>query len=62
MLFITLAKWKGKATKEGIAKADKLFAKMAEEGAKVKANYWTLGRYDSVVIVEGKDEKAGTRN
>jgi len=31
LLFITLAKFKGKPSKESISKADKLFAKMAED-------------------------------
>ncbi len=57
MLFITLAKFKGKPTKESIAKADKFFAKAAEEGVKFLGTYWTLGRYDAVVISEGPDEK-----
>ncbi len=58
MIFITLAKFKKKPTKEVIAEVDKLAAKAVEEGAKVLASYWTLGRYDSIVIVEAKDEKA----
>jgi uncharacterized protein with GYD domain len=30
-------------------------------GAKYLGNYWTLGRYDGVSIVEGKDEKEAMR-
>ncbi len=58
MIFITLSKFKKKPTKELIAESDKLFAKAAEEGGKVLAGYWTLGRYDTVFITEGPDEKA----
>jgi len=57
LLFITLAKFKGKPTKESIGKADKLFAKMAEQCIKIKAMYWTLGMFDGVVIAEAKNEK-----
>ncbi|MFQ5710988.1 MAG: GYD domain-containing protein [Candidatus Geothermarchaeales archaeon] len=61
MIFITLARFRGTPSRESMAKSDKLFAKMAEEGGKVLAAYWTLGRYDAVVIVEGKDEKAAMK-
>ncbi len=58
MIFITLAKFRKKPTKEVIAESDKLAAKAVEEGAKVLAAYWTLGRYDVIVVTEGPDEKA----
>lgn len=61
MIFITLARFKQKPTKEGLAQSEKLFARMAEEGGKVLGMYWTLGRYDVVVIVEAPDEKVGMR-
>ena len=61
MLFITLIKNKVKQTKELLAEADKLIAKMEEEGVKFKAVYWTLGRFDAVMIVEAKDEKAAMK-
>ena len=61
MIFITLAKLRGKPTKETMAESEKLFAKMVEEGGKVLAAYWTLGRYDSVVITEGSDEKTAMK-
>lgn len=61
MIFITLSRFKGKPTKESLAGAAKLFEQMEKEGAKFLGNYWTLGRYDSVVIVEGPDEKTAMR-
>jgi len=61
LLFITLIKNKVKQTKELLAEADKLIAKMEEEGVKFKAVYWTLGRFDAVMIVEAKDEKAAMK-
>jgi uncharacterized protein with GYD domain len=62
MLFITLAKFKGKPTKESLAQAEKLFKQMTKEGAKIIGVYWTLGRYDAVTIIEGPDEKTAIRS
>jgi uncharacterized protein with GYD domain len=61
MLFISLAKWRKKMTKESVAQANKLFEQMVKEGIKVVGQYWTLGRYDSVNIMEAKDEKTVMR-
>ncbi len=61
MIFITLARFRRKPTKESIAKSEELFAKITQEGAKVLAAYWTLGRFDTVVITEGPDEKAAMK-
>lgn len=61
MIFITLSRFRKKLTKEMLAESKKLFAKMAEEGAKVLGFYYTLGRYDAVVITEGPDEKGAMR-
>jgi uncharacterized protein with GYD domain len=61
MIFITLSKFRKKPTKESIAQAEKLFEQQEREGTKVLAQYWTLGRYDSVVIIEAKDEKAAMK-
>jgi uncharacterized protein with GYD domain len=58
MIFITLSKFRKKPTKQMIAEANKLFEQQAKEGIKVLGQYWTLGRYDAIVIQEGKDEKA----
>jgi uncharacterized protein with GYD domain len=62
MIFITLARWKKKPTKESLAESAKLFEKLEKEGAKILGMYWTLGRYDAVVITEGKDEKAAMQS
>jgi uncharacterized protein with GYD domain len=35
---------------------------MVKEGAKIVGIYWTLGRYDAVVITEGTDEKAAMKS
>lgn len=61
LIFITLAKFREKPTKKGTAQADKLFEEAVKGGAKILGMYWTLGRYDAVVIMEGRDEKAAMK-
>ena len=61
LFFITLANFKGKMTKEGMAESSKLFEKLVQEGAKILGIYWTQGRYDAVVIIEGQDEKTAMK-
>jgi len=62
MIFIALSKFKGKPTKEGVLnEAPKRFKQSEAEGVKFLKIYWTLGRYDAVSIIEGKDEKAVMR-
>jgi uncharacterized protein with GYD domain len=61
MITITLARFKRKPTKESLAQTSKAFEQMAKEGTKILGNYWTLGRYDVVLIIEGKDEKEAMR-
>jgi len=61
MISITLAKWRKRPTKEMVAQSTKLFQQMLEEGNKIIGVYWTLGRYDAVVIAEGRDEKVAMK-
>ena len=61
MIFISLAKFRKKPTKEPMAETNRLFAKLPELGGKILSAYWTLGRYDAVVIIEGPDEKAAMK-
>jgi uncharacterized protein with GYD domain len=61
MIFISLARWRRKQTKETVAKSNKLFDEMVKEGVKIVGQYWTLGRYDAIVIIEAKDEKSAMR-
>ena len=61
MIFITLAKWRKKPTKESVAQSGKLFDQLVKEGSKILGMYWTLGRYDAVVIIEGRDEKVAMK-
>jgi uncharacterized protein with GYD domain len=61
MIFISLNRFRKKPTKESMAKSDTLFKQAAKEGLKVLGLYWTLGRFDSVLIVESPDEKAAMK-
>jgi uncharacterized protein with GYD domain len=61
MIFITLGKFRKKMTKESAAATDKLFSALQKQGVKVVGAYWTLGRYDSVFVVEGPDSGAVER-
>ncbi len=62
MLFISFGRWRKKPTKESVAQGGKLVDQMVKEGTKVLGWYWTLGRYDVVLVFEGKDEKAAMRS
>jgi len=44
-----------------VAQTTKLFEQATKEGAKILALYWTLRKYDAVVIAEGKDEKVAMK-
>ena len=61
MIFITLGKLRKKATKEMTAEVSKITQANAEKGVKIIGFYWTLGRYDTVVIMEAPDEKAAMK-
>ncbi len=61
MLFVTLGRFRRKPTKESIAMFDKLWKEIEKDGVKRVALYWTLGRYDSVVVIDAPDEKAAMK-
>jgi uncharacterized protein with GYD domain len=57
--YVTLFNW----TEQGISKIQETikraedFAAQAEKaGARVKAQYWTVGRYDGIVVLEAPDD------
>jgi uncharacterized protein with GYD domain len=63
MIFITLAKFRKKPTKAMIAESTNLIQRdLNEKGSKILGFYWTLGRYDVVLITEAKDEKTAMKN
>jgi uncharacterized protein with GYD domain len=62
MMFITLAKFRKKPSRDMIAQSSNLFEQMTKGGTKIVGQYWTLGRYDAIVITEGPDEKSAMKN
>jgi len=61
MIFISLNKLRKKLTKEAIAEATNVIERAKKEGVKFLNIYYTLGRYDVVVIFEAPDEKTAMR-
>jgi len=61
MIFITLWKFRQKATKEMLAESVKLAEQLPKEGIEIIGNYWTLGKCDLVTIAEAKDERTFMR-
>jgi uncharacterized protein with GYD domain len=61
MIFISLGKFRKKPTKEATAEVSELMKGMTKEGIKFLGFYWTLGRYDTVVIMEAPDEKTAMK-
>ena len=56
MIFINLCKFREKPAIVS-SKSSEIKKGMEKEGIKFLASYWTLGRYDTVVIMEAPDEK-----
>ena len=62
MIFISLGKFGKKPTKEMTTEVGKITQAITKkEGVKIIGFYWTLGRYDTVVIMEAPDEKAAMK-
>lgn len=57
MIFISLIKDKKKTTKELADETTKMLGELHKKGIKILGFYWTLGRYDDVVIFEAPSEK-----
>ncbi len=58
MIFISLGEFRQKPTVDSTNKVSELMKGMEQEGIKFLAFYWTLGRFDTVVITDAPDEKA----
>jgi len=58
MIFITMWKFRQKATKEMLAISVKLAEQLPKEGINIIGNYWTLGECDLLTIAEATDEKS----
>ena len=57
MIFISFGKFRKKPTKETSANVTKMLQEFKAHGNKILGFYWTLGRYDSVLLFEAADEK-----
>jgi len=57
LIFVMLVKDKEKPTKELTAKATEILGELKKKGIKILGFYWTLGRYDDVIIFEAPTEK-----
>ena len=57
MFFISLAKVKKKPTKEATGRFTEAIGELKKKGINILGFYWTLGRYDSVMIFEAPSEK-----
>ncbi len=60
MIFIVLGRFRKKPTKKDTDAATELLKAMEAHGGKFKV-YWTLGRYDTVMIMEAPNEKDAMR-
>jgi uncharacterized protein with GYD domain len=61
LIFISLGKMRKKPTKEMTADAAKMVEGFKKRGIKIIGWYWTLGRYDTVIIGEVANEKEALR-
>ena len=57
MYFISLGKFRQKPTVEATNKVSEAMKVMEKEGIKFLGFYWTLGRFDTVVIMEAPSER-----
>jgi uncharacterized protein with GYD domain len=57
MWFITLLRFRKKLTKADFEEEDKLEKQFAKRGLKVHSDFYTLGRFDNVMIIEAPDAK-----
>jgi uncharacterized protein with GYD domain len=62
MIFISLGKFRKKPTKQMTDEVTKMTKDLAQkEGIRILSFYWTLGRYDTLVIMEASNEKAAMK-
>ncbi len=57
MIFVTMWRFRQKATRQMLAESVKLADQLPKEGIKILDNYWTLGGADLITVAEAKDEK-----
>ena len=61
MIFISLGKMRKKPDKSLTDNATERMEGFKQKGMKILNWYWTLGRYDVVVVFEAPDEKAALK-
>ena len=61
MIFISLGRLKKTPTKEMSAQTTKMLEEMEKQGIKIVGFYWTLGRFDTVLIFDAPTEKDAMR-
>jgi uncharacterized protein with GYD domain len=57
MIFVSLGKMRKKPDKEMAGNATEKVAEFKKQGISILNWYWTLGRYDTVVVFEAANEK-----
>ena len=57
MIFVSLAKFRKSPDKKEIGDTAKIVVDWKEKGINMLNWYWTLGRYDAVVVFEAESEK-----
>jgi uncharacterized protein with GYD domain len=57
MIFVSLGKMRNKPDKAMAGNASEKVAEFKKQGINILNWYWTLGRYDTVVVFEATDEK-----
>lgn len=57
LIFINLGKFRKPPDKKEIGDTAKIMAEWRKEGINMLNWYWTLGRYDTVVVFEAASEK-----
>jgi len=57
LIFVGIAKFRKPPDKKDIGDTTKMIADWKEKGINMLNWYWTLGRYDAVVVFEAKSEK-----
>ncbi len=60
-IFVSLAKWRKKPTREMISEMDHNWDLPKKDGGNLLQAYWTFGRYDAVVILEAPNEKVALK-
>lgn len=57
MIFVSLAKFRKTPDKKEIGDTAKMIADWKNKGINILNWFWTLGRYDAVVVFEAESEK-----